>query len=202
MTKIKNFRITLRPREIARWLKHQGQTVPSGDLDATAEAAAARYKTLVHPAAVYTTLTRATAEKTTPLALPESSVAVSIIAVNVGGELAKASAALAETVDPAERAILQAIEHEALQQSIHFAVRLLGDQAKDEECEMSPVQAAEEPLLLVPLAALLGIERIGISLDAEHPAVPSYARLVWNFWTPLRKAGARKGEAHTAKAAA
>ena len=86
MTKIKNFRIHLRPREIARWMKNEYQTPITPDLEAAIEGAIARLKTKIHPAAIYTTMTRATAEKATSIAFPDKSVAVSLVAVSVGSE--------------------------------------------------------------------------------------------------------------------
>ena len=190
MTKIKNFRIHLRSREIARWLKSEYQTTITPELEATIEGAIARYKGKIHPAAIYTTMTRATAEKATPLAFPDKAVAVSLVAANIGEEL---GAALQEVPEAAqdEHQLLRALQHEAIQQSVQFAVRLLSDQAKDEDCDMSVPIVAEDPVVTESLAGLLGCRRIGLEIGAQAP-LPPHARLSWIFWTPQRKHASRR----------
>ena len=64
MTKIKNFRITLRPRDMARWLKTNERLESTPALETSIGQAIKESKALIQPAALYTTLTRATAEKT------------------------------------------------------------------------------------------------------------------------------------------
>ncbi len=193
MTKIKNFRISLRVREIARLLKNQEKLQITPALEASIEHAMSDAKRLIQPAAVYTTLTRATAEKTTTLTLGEETVAVSVIAVTVGPELEKERQAALARQDTLQAALMGALQLEALAQAVQFAVRLIQDQAKEEECEMSaPLQAGE--VSLVPaLGALLGIQRIGIVLEPQSP-LPPYARLAWTLWTPLAKRSAKRTE--------
>src|SRR5437762_6815581 len=84
MTKIKNFRIHLRPREVARLLKSQAKLQITPALEASIEHAINDAKRLLQPAAVYTTLTRHTAEKATSLLLADPEVSVSVIAVTIG----------------------------------------------------------------------------------------------------------------------
>jgi hypothetical protein len=201
MTKIKNFRIHLRSREIARWLKANHQIATTPEVEAAVGSAINRLKPLVQTAAIYTTLTRATAEKATPVALPGKSVAVSVIAASIGARLGEYRAQLDTAVDAMEPLFAAAVGEEALHQSVQFALRLLQDQAKEEECEMSGPVLSEDPTLLSPLTSLLGSRRIGIEVDAAIPLSP-YARVAWSFWTPLVKQSARRGDSSRAKAAA
>jgi hypothetical protein len=194
MTKIKNFRITLRPREIGRILKNQDHLQLTPALEASIDHAAKESKRFLTPAALYTTLTRATAEKATSIALPKAAIAVSVIAVTIGRAVEDELASAVSRADALQAALLAAIRQEGLAQSIQFAIRLIQDQAKDEECEMSEAWAVTEPPLLPSLATLLGIQRIGIELDTEDPVLPSYARLVWSAWTPLAKRSSRRPE--------
>src|SRR4029077_16458628 len=140
MTKIKNFRITLRPREVARLLKTQDKMQLTPALEQSIEHAINDSKRLLQPAAIYTTLTRSTAEKTTSLPLADPCVAVSVVAVTLGPALETEITTAGEGSDPLQTALLSALREEALQQSIQFIVRLIENQAKEEDCDMSPVR--------------------------------------------------------------
>jgi len=201
MTKIKNFRIHLRAREIVRWLKNNRRMAATPEMQLAVESAIEKSKAFLHPAAVYTTLTRATAEKATSIAFPDHSVAASIIAVTIGPLFDSEQTAALQNDDPRAQ-FLDALKEEGLQQSIHFAVRLLQEQAKEEECELSSPVLAEDVALLSSLTTLLGSQRIGIQLNPAQPEWPSHARLVWTYWTPARRAASRKSDAKPVKAAA
>src|SRR3954465_10881189 len=84
VTKIKNFRIHLRSREIARTLKAQAKLQITPALEASIDHAINDSKRLLEPSAVYTTLTRSTAEKATSFPLADPEVAASVIAVTIG----------------------------------------------------------------------------------------------------------------------
>src|SRR5579864_2854877 len=192
MTKIKNFRVSLRPREMVRWLKKERGMETTPDLELTVEQMAKEAKNWIAPAAVYTTLTRQTAEKTARLPFPEKAVAVSVVAVSIGPAVAVRREAAA--ADPTREPLLAALEQEALAQSLQFAFRLIHDQAKEEDCDMSPPVSLQETHVTSSLATLLGVARIGISLADSASGLPSYARLSCLFWTPLGKGSARRAE--------
>ncbi len=201
MTKIKNFRIILRPREVARWLKAQAKLQITPALEASIEHAANDAKRQLQPAAVYTTLTRSTAEKATSLPLTDPAVAASAIAVTIGSALDEEIAAASARQDALQTSLLTALREEALQQAVQFIMRLIEVQAKEEECDMSAPHAAAD-VLLGSLGSLLGIQRIGITLDNATPTLPSHARLVWTVWTPKVRVKAGSAKARTEKAAA
>jgi hypothetical protein len=194
MTKIKNFRLTLRAREIARALKNQHAIQITPEVEAGIEHAINDAKRFLEPAAVYATLTRAVLSKTTPIPLAEGAVAASVVAVTVGPQIEAERAAMAEK-DPFQAALLAAIQQEALAQATQFALRLIQEQAKEEECEMAPPLPVEEEALLPPLATLLGIQRIGLDLPETAPRLPPHARMTWTLWTPIRKSGSKRSDA-------
>jgi uncharacterized oligopeptide transporter (OPT) family protein len=194
MTKIKNFRVHFRSREIARWLKVHDHLQVTPALEASIEHAISDSKRWLQPAALYTTLTRSTAEKTTPLPFPEGAVAASVIAVTVGGAVESERAEALARQDAMQASLLGALEQEALQQATQFVVRLVEEQAKEEECELSPLIDTQVDPLLTSLGTLLGVQRIGIVLNAAAPQLPPYARLTWMSWTPLAKTSARRKE--------
>jgi len=204
MTKIKNFRVNLRPREIARWLKKERGLETTPELELTIGEAVKEAKRWVTPAAVYTTLTRKTAEKTTPIPLPPEAVALSVVVVSIGIGLEAERKASAS--DLPREMLLAALEQEALAQSLQFTVRLIGEQAEEEDCEMtSPVSVQDLPTgqaglpagrqgLLASLATLLGVARIGIQFDPSAPEPPLYVRVAYWFWTPAGKGPSRRAE--------
>ena len=196
MTKIKNFKINLRPREIARWLKKERGVDSTPELELAIEQLMRESKLWIEPSAVYSTLTRAIAEKTTSLVFPDRSIAVSIIAVSVGPRLEEER--LSARAHPSREALLAALGQEALSQTLQFAIRLIQDQAKEEDCEMpaaGPLPAGGfDPSMVSSLATLVGIQRIGIEIDPSAPALPPYARVAWLFWTPAGKGAAKRAE--------
>src|SRR5882672_4969052 len=109
MTKIKNFRITLRPREVARLLKAQEKMQLTPALEQSIEHAIHESQRLLQPAAIYTTLTRSTAEKTTSLPLADPCVAVSVVAVTLGSVLEEEITSTGEGQDALQTALLRAM---------------------------------------------------------------------------------------------
>jgi hypothetical protein len=199
MTKIKNFRITLRAREMARWLKKECGLETTPELEFALEQLIKDSKRWIEPASVYTTLTRPVAEKTTTIPFPEKAVAVSVIAVSIGPAAEQERLAVPESD---ERGLfLAALQQEALSQTLQFAVRLIQDQAKEEECEMSAPVLAQDAATVASLASLVGVQRIGIDLAAfgeprqgraaAAPELPAHARMAWIFWTPVGKGANR-----------
>jgi hypothetical protein len=150
---------------------------------------------------VFTTLSRATTQKTTPLSLTARATATSFIAATVGSKLEEACATALAKEETAQAYLLTALRDEALHQSIQFIIKLIAEQAKEEECELSALSQAEEASLLPPLAALLGIQRIGLECDENAPALPPYSRLMWTQWTPVAKSS-RRGDASAHRSAA
>src|SRR5262249_15609568 len=132
-------------------------------------------KRLIQPAAVYTTLTRQIAEKTTTVQFLDKAIAVSVIAVSIGPgiELERASAS-----EASRQALLSALQQEALGQAQQFVVRLVGEQAKEEDCTMTPL--ASDASLVPALVALLGAGRIGV--DSNGSSLAPHARVAWLFW--------------------
>jgi len=187
MTKIRNFKIPFRTREMARWLKKERGLEVTPDLEQSIERQVKEARAWIEPAAVYTTLTRQTAEKTTAIEFPEKAIAVSIVAVSIGPALDDERQT--PQADANRESLLAALGQEALAQSLQFAVRLIQEQAKDEDCEMTAPACAPDPQLAGSLAMLVGVSRIGITLESGAP-LPPFARLAWLFWTPVGKGSA------------
>jgi len=185
MTKIKNFRITLRAREIARWLKRERGLETTPDLELSIDQLVKEGKSLIEPAAVYSTLTRQIAEKTTKIVFPDKAIAVSVIVVSIGPKLAQKRSD--SEIEAGREPLLAALEQEVLSQSLSFAARLIQDQAKEEDCEMSAPVPVLDSAEASSLASLVGVQRIGINLDNSANELPSHVRLASLFWTPAGK---------------
>jgi hypothetical protein len=198
MTKIKNFRIQLRTRDMARWLKKERGLETTPELEVSVEQAGKEAKRWIEPAAVYTTLTRQIAEKTTTISFPDKAIAISIVAVSIGPAL-EAERKSAEAGSSTET-LLAAVQQEALAQALQFAIRLVQDQAKEEDCEMSAPVFSPDLFTSSTLPTLLGVQRIGIAFDASTQELPSHARVAWLFWTPVGKSSSRQAGAPNRKA--
>jgi hypothetical protein len=196
VTKIKKFRIHMRPREVARALKREHGMETTPELETAVQKSLKDAEDRIQPAALYTTLTRSVAEKTLALPFPEGAIAVSMAGVSIGPALASAVEETLKTGDAVPSSIWAAIQSEAVDQTLQFAVRLIQDQAKEEDCEVSapmdPLEGVGGPASAS--ATLLGLDRIGITLTASTPQLPAYARLAWLFWTPLVKGKSRRAE--------
>jgi hypothetical protein len=192
VAKIKNFRVPLRPREIARWLKKERGMETTPELELEIENWIKASKAWITPAAVYSTITRQTAEKTTSLSFPKEAVAVSIAVVSIGPALEKESQSA--PADAAREPFYAALAHEGLSQSVQFAMRLLGDQAKEEDCEMSMPVPVTESALASSFASFVGVSRIGVELSGADAPMPSYSRVCYAFWTPIGKSSSRRTE--------
>ncbi len=192
MTKIKNFRVTLRAREMARYLKKERGVETTPELELAIEQTVNDGKKWVAPAAVYTTLTRQTAEKTTPISFPPVAVALSVAAVTIGTALE--TERRASEPGSTREMLLAALEQEALTQALQFTVRLIGEQAKEEECEMSPPVSVQDGALVSSLSALLGVARIGIHVDASTETLPPHTRVSYWFWTPAGKGSSGRAQ--------
>ena len=191
MTKIKNFRITLRGREVARLLKAKIGMPLDPTQEASIEPALAECRARLKPASLYATLTRQTAVNAVPFELPGKAVALSVIGVTIGSGIGD----LRQTVDANDQAradLLQAIEQEALQQAAAFALRLVQDQAKKEDCELTDAQDCQETETRQKLATLLDLGRINLALGESDAAVPAHARLLYTVWLPTGKSAAKK----------
>jgi hypothetical protein len=202
VTKIKNFRSQLRAREIARLLKVRAKLQITPALEASIEHAISDAKLRLQPAAVYTTLTRSTAEKATSLPLTDPAVAASVVAVTIGAGLEEEIAAATARQDAMQEDVLKALREEALGQAVQFIMRLIESQAKEEECDMSAPRETTESVLLGSLGSLLGTHRIGLALDKDASTLPPYARLVWAVWSPKVREKTRQAVGGRAEKAA
>jgi hypothetical protein len=193
MTKIKNFRIQLRVREVARLLKARQNGLPlDPEQESSLEPALVEARRLLAPASLYATMTRQTAVNAVPFELPKKCVALSAVCATIGSDLMELRK-LAEAENKSARAtLLSCIEQEALQQAMTFALRLVSDQAKKEDCVLNDPQDCQEMETRQKLATLLTLDRIGLSLTEPDAALPVYARLVYVVWMPLAKSSSTK----------
>ena len=179
MTKIKNFRISIRAREVARQLRHLGQDVSDPEILVRVEERLIALRPLAEPAAMYATLPKGEAMTQTTVALPKKAVALSLVAISVGTRLAAARDAAGT---PEEALFVTAVEQEAKAQALGFTLRLIQNQATAEDCELADVQTPE-PSQIQTLYSLLSLDRIGLPAETW----PGYADARVVAWLPLRR---------------
>jgi hypothetical protein len=188
MTKIKNFRITLRSRDMLRHIKAQEGDAFDPQWELKIEEAIPQLKAFVQPAAVYTTLAASTVSKTFPIELPRKAVALSALVATIGSHLQEERAKAHAAQDTVRDTLLAATEKEALDQTVAFVWRLLQTQAKDEDCELLEPLSWPEPDMRDRFTTLLGVSRIGLGGESGPVELPSYARLIGVIWMPAGKA--------------
>lgn len=186
LTKIKNFRISLRPRDVAReWKQLRGAPL-SPEEESRLEPALSRVKTLMKPASVYLTLTRQTAVSMLPLELPAKAVAISVAAVTIGGAMREA---LSSEFSGEEALLFAAIEKHAVEQASAFALRLIQDQSRGEECELLEPHHLQEAEVRQKACTMLQTPRVGIRPEGE----PQPFERLWSVvWMPMARSNIRK----------
>lgn len=187
--KIKKYRISVRPFGVLRHLKKQ-VSFDSGKEpeDSALEEAISKLAPRVSPCALYGSYSRGE----TPEALkalwqssPEKSLSLSVIAATIGKPIELEIEKASQAGDPFERALVNSIARESLEQSFHFVERLIGEEAREESCELTPLlPAAAESL--EPLLEALDAQKAEITLNDSGQISPYFTGLRYCFWTPVK----------------
>ena len=188
MKKIKKFKINLRPREILRLLKATTQISEiTPELEEAVKRESARLSRIISPAAVYDTNTW---EKI-PIELAPPAidkwVAASTCLITIG------TAVEAEINEARQRGegilaqMLHAIAVEALEQTGNFVKRLIGEEAKEEGCELSKEQLINTPPAWEKFIQIIPGDKIGVQLLDKETFQPMYSSAGVIYWIPLKK---------------
>jgi len=187
MKKIKNFKINIRPREISRILR---KFLDVQELTIEAEEAVQRacyfYGHTIKPAVVYETFSKEATDFS--LILPEITekwVAVSPFVLTIGNCLKDEFEKKIDIFGQLTTKIVSAISADTLEQSKNFVQRLIAQEAKDEQCELS--RAVEISENLDKLQSILPLEKINVSFDEQNKFNPSYTLAGVYYWFPVKK---------------
>jgi hypothetical protein len=188
MKKIKRFKINIRLREVLRHLKTTGGVSEiTLQIEDTITRESARLQKIITTAAVYDT----NPQEKLPMDLianpPKKWVAASMFALTIGTEIEQEI----QTAHARGEAILGQILHcialEAVEQSCNFVIRLITEEAKDEECELLPRQMFTEAAQWPRILEVLPGNKIGLGLSGDNVLQPVYSAGGLIFWLPVKK---------------
>ena len=191
MTKIKGFKVNLRIREIQRRAKRAKLDLGALGLG-TDEALSELGKSFfakTKPAVIYGSFAaegvKGPAEKTAaPAFSPLPGLAYSIAAVTLGPNT---GAFIEERVQaaPELRPVLDITAQAALEEAVGFVLSMLEDSAKEEQCELSPIQYLTEGPGLGALVEKLEGHKIGIAVS-DSGVSPAHSRAFSVSWLAPR----------------
>lgn len=192
MKKIKKFKITLRTREITRLLKATSELKEiTPQLEEAVQSETINIQKIVSPAAICETFFKDKFPQELLVSPPDNWVAASVYLVTVGTDIEK----LKNEAHARGENILSQIIHsaglEALEQSAAFVQRLIVDEAKDENCELSDRKRLNTPEFYTNLFASLPGDKIGVKITENNLLDPLYSSGGIIYWMPLKKKGSK-----------
>lgn len=189
--KVKKFRIRSRLPSVARILKSllSIKQLPS-ELEESLPKESESLLAHVMPAASYHTWNR----DELPLELhgaveaagAEKALAVTAVIATIGSSAEDALSELLLNGETVKAQVVTALAEDAADASFQFALRLLADDAKNDDCEVSdpvPVTGA----LLSHVLGLLEAQQDGITVDPAFHLSPRFTRVALAFWWPVAK---------------
>ena len=188
MRKIKNFKISIRTREVSRIVK---KLLNVEDLDIEVEEAIQKScficEKIIKPAVVYDTFSKESMFFNVDIEKPEKWIAVSLYVLTIGNVLQEQYEKNKSLFGNYAVQIISAISADALEQSKSFVQKIINSEiTKEDNCELSrsieiPQQYNQEIIKYLP------IEKINISLSEENKFVPINTSAGLYYWIPLKK---------------
>lgn len=187
MRKIKNFKISIRTREISRIIR---KLLNVEDLPIEVEEAVQKScfvcEKIIKPAVVYDTFSKEAMTFSIEVEAPEKWIAVSPYIVTIGNVLEEEYNNNKALFGEYGVQIMSAISSDALDQSKNFVQKLLVSEASDENCELSrnielPKQYNRDIITYLP------VEKINLSLNEEGNFIPASSMAGLYYWIPLKK---------------
>ena len=188
MRKIKNFKISIKTREVSRIVK---KLLNVEDLDIEVEEAIQKScficEKIIKPAVVYDTFSKESMFFNVDIEKPEKWIAVSLYVLTIGNVLQEQYEKNKSLFGNYAVQIISAISADALEQSKSFVQKIINSEiTKEDNCELSrsieiPEQYNQEIIKYLP------IEKINISLSEENKFVPINTSAGLYYWIPLKK---------------
>ena len=192
MRKIKNFKISIKSREVSRMLrKLLDMEELSIDIEEAVQKACFYYNKTIKPAVVYDTFSKESMALNLNIETPAKWIAVSPYIVTIGNELQEEFNKNQELFGNYTVQIVSAISANTLEQSKNFIQKILTDDAKDEYCELS--RNIEIPNDLYPqICKILPIDKINVSLlnieeNKSFKFNPSNTITGLYYWIPIKR---------------
>ena len=188
MRKIKNFKISIRTREVSRIVK---KLLNVEDLDIEVEEAIQKScficEKIIKPAVVYDTFSKESMFFNVDIEKTEKWIAVSPYILTIGNVLQEQYEKNKSLFGNYAVQIISAISTDALEQSKSFVQKIINSEmTKEDNCELSrsieiPQQYNQEIIKYLP------IEKINISLSEENKFIPINTSAGLYYWIPLKK---------------
>ena len=187
MRKIKNFKINIRPKEISRILKKFSDLKElSIEVEEAVQRACYFYGHTIKPAVVYDTFSKESTELNSNFFdFQEKWIAVSPFVLTIGNDLKDEFDKNINIFGEWTTKIVSAISADTLEQSKSFIQRLISQEAKEEQCELS--RALEITENLDTIQNLLPLEKINVSVSEQNKFIPSYTIAGLYYWLPVKK---------------
>ncbi|MCL2144731.1 MAG: hypothetical protein FWH43_04480 [Endomicrobia bacterium] len=191
MKKIRNFKVNLRVREIARVIK---KLINTAELPVETEESVQRachcYSKFIMPSVIYDTFSKENMPFIYEKDAPSKWVAQSVFFVTIGVKLEEEYQKNEKAFGEHSKTIVSAIAVDALEQAKNFTQRLLSGEAEGENCDVSrgvdlPPDLYEEAAKIIP------IDKIETSIH-EGKLVPKYSNCGLFYWIPSGKKKSKK----------
>lgn len=189
MRKIKNFKISIRTREISRIIrKLLNMEELTIEIEEAVQKSCFVCEKIIKPAVVYDTFSKEAMTFSLEIDPPEKWIAVSPYILTIGNVLQEEYNKNKALFGEYGVQIVSAISADALEQSRNFVQKLLSSEASDENCELSrsvdlPTQYNSEIIKYLP------VEKINLSLSDDGNFVPESSISGLYYWIPLKKRG-------------
>jgi len=187
MRKIKNFKISIRTREISRIIRKllNVEELPI-EIEEAVQKSCFVCEKIIKPAVVYDTFSKESMIFSVETEAPEKWVAISPYILTIGDVLEQEYNKNKTLFGEYGVQIVSAIAADALDQSRNFVQKLLSSEAGDENCELSrsielPKQYNQEIIKYLP------VEKINLSITEDGNFVPVNSMAGIYYWIPLKK---------------
>lgn len=190
--KVKKFRIRPRFSSVGRILKSimSVKQLPP-DVEASLPDECEKFLAHLVPTAFYQTWGRDEVPAAFRAALDAAgfsrAVAVTATLATIGSSAEEYLSGLLMNTETQRSQVVTAFSEESADLSLHFLLRLLSDEAKGDDCEVSePIPVVTQPLMEETLS-LLEADQEGVALDAAGHLSPRFTRVALVAWWPLAK---------------
>ncbi|MBI4056903.1 MAG: hypothetical protein HY399_05070 [Elusimicrobia bacterium] len=184
MIKIKRFKITLREREILRRAKKKKMDLALTGFNTEGEVQTflQSLPSLLQPAVLYDSFSPDTIQRLSESSArsfsdpsfvnalsPVPGLAFSVGIATLGNRISEFSQSLGGSEQPLRAELVALAKEVALEEATQFALSLIEGEAKEEKCELSPIQNITDPSLLQTLFVELETEKIGVAWKENQP---------------------------------
>ncbi|MDR1434302.1 hypothetical protein [Candidatus Endomicrobiellum devescovinae] len=186
MRKIKNFKVTLRVKDISRVIRKLINAVDvSAELEETIQRSSRFYVKFLSPSVVYDTFSKESLPFVYEKDIPPKWIAESIFFVTIGSALEEECKKNENAFGEHTSKIVSAIAVDALEQSKNFVQRIISNETQDENCEVTRAvdigsEYYEEVCKVIP------VDKIGVSTEVGT-IYPKYSSAGLFYWIPSKK---------------